>query len=71
MRPQLPALRRQARRDDIEVRLVAALDVQHLGHVNVVEPAEAFREWVAAQFESICGKKFPVQTFDEVMGTDL
>ena len=38
---------------------------------KVVEPAEAFREWVAAQFESICGKTFPAQTFDEVMGTDL
>ncbi len=38
---------------------------------KVVEPADAFRAWVAAQFESICGKEFPTQTFDEVLETDL
>ena len=38
---------------------------------KIVEPGDAFRAWVTAQFESICGKKFPAQTYDEVMGTDL
>jgi 3-dehydroquinate dehydratase/shikimate dehydrogenase len=36
---------------------------------KVVEPRETFREWVAAQFESICGKTFPAQAFDDVMGS--
>jgi 3-dehydroquinate dehydratase / shikimate dehydrogenase len=34
---------------------------------KVVEPREVFRDWAAAQFESICGKKFPTETYDEVM----
>jgi 3-dehydroquinate dehydratase / shikimate dehydrogenase len=38
---------------------------------KVVEPPDAFRAWVTAQFESICGKKFPAQTYDEVVGADL
>ncbi|HEV8000555.1 MAG TPA: type I 3-dehydroquinate dehydratase, partial [Planctomycetaceae bacterium] len=38
---------------------------------KVVEPGDAFQAWVTAQFESICGKKFPAQTYDEVMGADL
>jgi shikimate 5-dehydrogenase len=36
---------------------------------KVVEPRDAFRDWVAAQFESVCGKKFPTEVFDEVTGT--
>jgi 3-dehydroquinate dehydratase/shikimate dehydrogenase len=37
---------------------------------RVVDPRDAFREWVAAQFESICGKRFPAQVFDEIVGTE-
>ncbi|HXY35419.1 MAG TPA: type I 3-dehydroquinate dehydratase [Planctomycetaceae bacterium] len=36
---------------------------------KVVEPGDAFRGWMAAQFESICGKKFPTQVLDEVMAS--
>jgi 3-dehydroquinate dehydratase / shikimate dehydrogenase len=37
---------------------------------KVVDPREPSREWLAAQFESICGKKFPAQTFDDVMKSE-
>jgi 3-dehydroquinate dehydratase/shikimate dehydrogenase len=37
---------------------------------RVVEPRGAFREWAAAQFESITGKKFPESAFEEVMGSE-
>jgi shikimate 5-dehydrogenase len=36
---------------------------------RVAEPREAFQGWVAAQFESVCGKKFPTGIFDEVLGS--
>ncbi|HEV8068235.1 MAG TPA: type I 3-dehydroquinate dehydratase [Planctomycetaceae bacterium] len=36
---------------------------------KVVEPRDAFRDWVAAQFESVCGKKFPTEVFDDALGT--
>ena len=38
---------------------------------KLAEPRDAYRDWVAAQFESLCGKKFPAQTFDEVVGSEL
>jgi shikimate 5-dehydrogenase len=38
---------------------------------KVVEPREVFRDWAASQFESICGKKFPAETYDEVMQLEL
>jgi 3-dehydroquinate dehydratase / shikimate dehydrogenase len=38
---------------------------------RVAEPREAFQGWVAAQFESVCGKKFPTGIFDEVLGSVL
>jgi 3-dehydroquinate dehydratase/shikimate dehydrogenase len=38
---------------------------------KVVEPRDAFRDWVAAQFESVCGKAFPAEAFDAVVGSEL
>jgi 3-dehydroquinate dehydratase / shikimate dehydrogenase len=33
---------------------------------NIVEPAEVFRGYVAAQFESITGKPFPREALEEI-----
>lgn len=34
---------------------------------KVVEPRDVFRDWMASEFESICGKKFPAETYDAVI----
>jgi hypothetical protein len=36
----------------------------------VVEPADVFRGYVAAQFESLTGKTFPAEVFDEVLAAE-
>jgi 3-dehydroquinate dehydratase/shikimate dehydrogenase len=37
---------------------------------RMVEPADVFRGYVAAQFESLTGKKFPSEVFDEVLADE-
>jgi 3-dehydroquinate dehydratase/shikimate dehydrogenase len=34
---------------------------------RVVEPGDVYRSYMAAQFESLTGKKFPVEVFDEAL----